>query len=289
MLRNYRKGSERENPENPYSINRMRSYLERHSSERDGYAYRNVSMNLQMKLAAGEPRFYNVLIWDEIFGFLNGGGAVFLILLLAIVTAPVFSGETASGMDSVILSSKLGRRKVVTAKLAAAGVFATLWAACFFILNLSVYFILSGGTDGSDKPLNSIYIFHISPYGGLTILSYLLISAGLAWLACLTCSAAAAFISATQRSSLPAFGIVLAVLLLPQLLDTAGTRSALRPFIDFGLIRIAQGAPLFSSYKAYNIFGTPVLYPVIAVIVLLILCISAVRLTYAAYRLKNAI
>lgn len=289
MVQNFREGSERENPERPYSINRLKAYLERHSNERGSYDYINAGLNLRMKLEAGEPGFYNVLVWDEIFGFFNGGGTAFLVLLLAIVAAPVFSGETASGMDSVILSSKLGRRKVVTAKLAAAGVFATVWTACFFILNPAVYFVFSGGLEGFDKPLNSIFMFHLSPYGGLTILSYLLISAGLAWLACLTCSAAAALISATQRASLPAFGIILALVLLPQLLDTPGMRSVLWPIIDFGLMRIAQGGPVFSGYKAYNVLGNPVLYPAAAVIILAVLCIVTVRLTYFAYRRKNAI
>lgn len=288
MLQNYRYGSERENPERPYSIARMQAYLDRHSNEKDGFDYINVQLNLQMKLASGEPKFYNVLTWDEMFGFLNGGGTLFLIFFLAIVITPVFSGETASGMDSIILSSKLGRRKIVTAKLLSAAVFALIWVVLFLGLNFILYAFPSGAWTGLNKPLNSIYIFHISPYGGWPIFLYFLVSAGFALSACLTLAMTAAFISATQRSSLLSFGIILGILFLPVVMDAGALRTLFWPVVDFGFIRIAQSVPLFSGYKAYNIFGSPFLHPYAVVIVLFILCAFMIWLTYFVYKRKNA-
>lgn len=288
MTKNYQEGSERENPENPYSIIKMTNYLERHSNNKNSYEYKKIQNNLQMKLDAGEPKSYNVVIWSEIFSFLGGGGGFFLLALLAIVVAPIFSGETASGMDSIILSSKLGRRKIVTAKIISVVAFSTIWVLCFYTLYLGIFFVLSGGLIGFDKPLNSLYLFHISPYGGLSIVSYMLISIGYAWLACLTLSIITSFISTTQQTSLPTFGIVLAILFIPQLLDTANIRYALWPLIDFGFTRIANGVPIFSSYKSYNILGNPLLYPIAIVIVLGVLLTLMIYLTYASYKRKNA-
>ncbi len=286
MALNYTHGSERENPENPYSIAGLEQYLNRHAGHSDTFAYRNVERHLAMKQEAGVPGFFNTLVWDELLAFLGKGGALILALLIALVVSPVFAGEATSNMESLILSSKLGRRKIVTAKLLSTITFATLLVVGFFAVCLAAYFLPFGGLTGLDQPLNSIYSFHLSPFGGWSLLSYLLASVGLAWLVCVTLALVTAFTSATQKSPLPVIGITIALLLGPAFLK--GLQSVLWPIVDFGFLRLLEGMPVFAYYKAYNLLGNPVLYPVVVVAVVSILSLILTCLTFACYRRKNA-
>lgn len=69
---------------------------------------------------------------------------VCLSLVLAVVLAPVFSGEYG-GVDSIILTSRYGRTKCVTAKVAAGIVSALLVTAAVSAFNLLLAFFLYGG------------------------------------------------------------------------------------------------------------------------------------------------
>lgn len=77
---------------------------------------------------------------------------IFTILAICISIASVFSGEYQSGTDSVILSSKYGKSKVITAKIISSFLFGTI----IFTINTIVcvgILTLSFGMDGWNLPL----------------------------------------------------------------------------------------------------------------------------------------
>lgn len=88
--------------------------------------------------------------WSAILQYI---GALFFTLIAIIITvAPVFSGEYQCGADSIILSSKYGKTKIIKAKIIAAFVFATIIFVLNLILALAIL-LLSFGTSGWNLPI----------------------------------------------------------------------------------------------------------------------------------------
>ncbi|MCC0679489.1 ABC transporter permease subunit [Clostridioides sp. ES-S-0005-03] len=77
---------------------------------------------------------------------------IFTILAICISIASVFSGEYQSGTDSVILSSKYGKTKVITAKIISSFLFGTIVFIINTIISIGIL-ILSFGVDGWNLPL----------------------------------------------------------------------------------------------------------------------------------------
>lgn len=77
---------------------------------------------------------------------------IFTIVAVCISTASVFSGEYQSGADSIILSSKYGKTKVITAKIVSSFLFGTIIFTINTIVSIGIL-LLSFGIDGWNLPL----------------------------------------------------------------------------------------------------------------------------------------
>lgn len=80
------------------------------------------------------------------------GSFIFVLLAICITVAPVFAGEYQCGADAVILASKYGKTKVITAKIISAFTFATM----VFLLNVIFAVaipLLSFGIEGWNLPM----------------------------------------------------------------------------------------------------------------------------------------
>ena len=105
----------------------------------------NKSSKIQEPYAYG---YYNG--WYGIMSIL--GNLIFALLAICITIASVFAGEYQCGADALILASKYGRTKVITAKIISAFAFATM----VFLLNVSFAVaipLLSFGIEGWNLPM----------------------------------------------------------------------------------------------------------------------------------------
>jgi ABC-type transport system involved in multi-copper enzyme maturation permease subunit len=260
----YYEGSPMDSLGEPYGVNVLQKKLNalEEAGEDDSFEYRKTQQQLEIEQNLGEPRFANTVLWDNLFK--NWGDFVMLFLLfvpLAFIIAPVFSVEASTGMDNLILSSRHGRQKIVTAKIAAV----VLTAACVIIAYLAATFLfgfLSVGTfEGGNAALRSIPGYVRSPLGfnnwQFSLVSALwLLASGVVY------ALIVAFISSRTENLLAAFGISLIVLFLNVGLSALGTSISrmIQPVIDFGMASISLTGEVFTSYKAYNVFGAVVPY-----------------------------
>lgn len=80
---------------------------------------------------------------------------IFVLLVIVICVAPIFASEYQTGADHIILSSKLGKTKLITVKIATAFLFgATVLTLHFFITIVIVAFTFGldgGNTLGNDE------------------------------------------------------------------------------------------------------------------------------------------
>jgi hypothetical protein len=260
----YYNGSPMDNLGEPYGTNvlsRKLASLEQ-TGDANSFEYRKIKNQLRTEQQLGEPRFANTVLWDNLFK--NWGDFIMLFLLfvpLAFIIAPVFSIEASTGMDSLVLSSRHGRQKIVTTKIAAVIVTAVCIIAAYLAATFVFGFLSVGTLEGGTAALRSIPGYVRAPFRfanwqfALVSVAWLLVS-GIVY------ALIVAFISSRTGNLLAAFGISLIVLFLNVGLSALGTTISrmIQPVIDFGIASITLTGEVFVNYKVYNIFGTVVPY-----------------------------
>ncbi len=276
----YKNGTPPESAEEPYGIALLQGKIAELESQgkQDSFDYQELSASLQRLEELGEPEFANALLWENLFNNWGEHMMQFLLFLpLAFVIAPVFAVERSSGMDNLILSSRNGRRKIVTAKLlsvlAASTVVVTLYLAATFLFG----FLPHGSFHGWDAAIQSIPTYARSMFPWKV---WQLAAVGAVWLIFTGAvySLIICFISSRMKSQMGTAGVSLAILFvnvgLAAMGDTVTQR--LGVLVDFGLANVTLMKEVFGGYKGFNVFGTNVSYPVMAVFVLGILAVLAI-------------
>ena len=164
----YWNGTPPESTEEPYGIALLESKLSEleMQGKQNTFVYTKLSDSLKRMTALGEPKFANILLWENLF--VNWGEHMMQFLLfipLTFIIAPVFAVERSTGMDHLILSSRCGRRKIVTAKLfniLAASVTVTfIYVAATFIFG----FLPHTSLHGWNAAIQSIPTYARSMFG----------------------------------------------------------------------------------------------------------------------------
>jgi hypothetical protein len=260
----YYHGSPTDSLGDPYGITVLQKQLAalEEAGEATSFEYHKTQNQLRIEENLGEPRFANTVLWGNLFK--NWGDFIMLFLLfvpLAFIIAPVFSIEAGTGMDRIILSSRHGRQKIVTAKIAAVIVTAACIIAAYLIATFALGFLSLGTFEGGDAAIRSIPEYVRAPFG-FTNRQFALVSALWLLLSGIVYALIVAFISSRTGNLPAAFGISLIVLFLNVGLSALGTTISrmIRPLVDFGMANIVLAGEVFSAYKTYKLFGTVVPY-----------------------------
>ncbi|MBD5640060.1 hypothetical protein HYI18_15950 [Clostridium botulinum] len=189
------------------------------------------------------------------------GTLVFTLLAIIITLAPMFAGEYQCGADSIILSSKYGKTKIIKAKIIAAFGFATI----IFVLNLIFALaipLLSFGIDGWNLP---IQIQHrIAPYKA-TFLGATVMSIGIAYVVILGTASFTLLLSTKFKTPFTVL-IVQIVILFTSLFMNKGADNGLFNHILYLLPSKAM-QPDFFTYLSYSFGGITISLLLMRVIV----------------------
>jgi len=133
--------------------------------------------------------------------------------VMAVCVAPLFSGEYSSGADQLILSSKQGKNRLISAKLftgfSLTAIFGLVLLALAFCLSLAVF-----GSEGGNAPLQ-LYLI-LSPYP-LTMGQTVLLLTVVSLFAYLMTAAITMLLSAKLKSSFGVIVLVSVLLIAPML------------------------------------------------------------------------
>lgn len=232
------------------------------SDEQKEY-WRNISKDVDTPLQYGYYEGWEILISS--FELL-----MFPLLAVCIVLAPVFSGEYQTGTDSVILSGKYGKTKLITAKTISAILFGLL----AFTLHVSValgFPLIAFGVDGFNLPLQIANT--TIPYP-LTFLQATLINLGVIYLILLALIALTLFLSAIMKSPYLVLIVLVPILFIPLFLTPNGTTGMYN--LTLFLLPYRSTMPELGKYISYR-FGDlalnvqsvrAILYTVLTVIML---------------------
>lgn len=210
------------------------------------------------------------------------GLSIVITLAVCVCISPVFASEYETGSDSILLTAKYGRNRVIRAKLKASFLFSTglyFGAALFYLLiHTCVY-----GVYGWNCPIQAQVPYWFSPYP-VTFLQACLVSVLLGYLACMAVTAATLFLSARLKTSFAAIIFTAGLFLFPFAVDAKKLPRALGCLWYLFPIKIMDGDGVFRGnqlYELYDILGHLVLQPWVMAGAALIF--SAV-FSFAAYR-----
>lgn len=276
----YQNGTPPESNEEPYGINALQSKISELEKQgrQNTFEYKKLCYSLQRLTALGEPEFRNILLWENLFTNWGEHMMQFLLLIpLAFLIAPVFAIERSSGMDHLILSSRHGRRKIVTAKLLSVLITSTVVVMVYLIATFVFGFLPHASFHGWDAALQSIPEYARSMFG-FKVWQFAVVSAVWLIFTGAVYSLIVSFISSRMKNQMSTVGISLAILFINVGLAAMGDSiiQRIQPIIDFGLANVTLIKEVFGGYKVFNVFGMIVSYPMMAVFVLGIFVILAV-------------
>ena len=185
---------------------------------------------------------------------------IVLSLVIAIMIAPVFSGEYG-GLDNIILTSKYGKTKCATAKIIASILAALSVTAAVSAINLIYAFMLYGssGLDCSILFAPSGFVEGYIPFNITcgTLLKYQIL---LAFTSAISITGVTLVLSAVCKSQMVALVASAAIYLFPVMLPVSETSPLFR-FITLLPLYHAQ----FVSLMSVDQMRSGVLYAILAV------------------------
>ena len=288
----YWMGTPPESAEEPYGIALLESKLKKLESQgkQDTFDYRKFSDTLQCLTELGEPKFANILLWENLFNNWGEHMMQFLLFIpLTFIIAPVFAVERSSGMDNLILSSRHGRKKIVTAKLLSVLVASTVVVALYLTATFLFGFLPHKSLHGWNAAIQSIPTYARSMF---PFKAWQLALVGAAWLLFTGAvySLIVSFISSRMKSQMGTAGISLVLLFVNVGLAAMGDTvlQRIQPLVDFGLANVTLIKEVFGAHKVFDVFGASISYPVMAVFVLTSIAALAVFGIYQGQRSRTA-
>ncbi|MFA9560449.1 hypothetical protein ACERII_24420 [Evansella sp. AB-rgal1] len=215
--------------------------------------------------------FYLIRSWRGMFELIEPVTSLLLLsTLIFIGVTPVFAEEYTKRTTDLILATKHGKRKLVSAKIMAVVTYIAIVFLSLQLVNILLKLWKFGGVAGWDAPIqgisagfdsHSFVSYDGSPYS-FEVWQFFLITLGLHLLACLAVGSLVLFLSFLTKNTMLAFFISGVVIAVPVLLQQLGiTRGILEYVVNFSYTELMQVSSMFTQFRAYNIFGFPVLYP----------------------------
>ena len=180
----------------------------------------------------------------------------FLILLLVfLLTAALYAGETESGMRYLLRSTPGGRLRLVAAKQCAMAVSVTVICLLFFVCDF-LMFLWCVRLRGGGNPLYSIAAFSETPLH-LSIGGFALLLAALKWMGFLCFGQIGCLFSSLFDKSFLVFTADLLLCFALMLMSTY-SGGILESLNLFNPLQLLIGREMFTTFRVVDLFGTPV-------------------------------
>lgn len=251
--------------------------LEDHSS----YTYRSLNLKLDMMKDITYDSLYFQLPSEQMVAYLGTYGFVILGALILVGISPIFTEEATSGVYQQMLSSRNGRKTVVHAKLIASVILVlviTIVSVCFDF----IFWNIAYGNDGWKADIQTINTFWESPYS-FSMGTYFILKAGFQFITGCALAILVAFVSSLSRNSIASFiisGFVFGVPVLVSEIISLELPTFITTILKFSYSKGMMVDSLFENFHIINLFGYPILYPIVYMVWVVVLSVSLVFLTY---------
>ena len=191
--------------------------------------------------------------------------ALLVILICLYGLVGVFVSEKEADMDTLLLTTVSGEKKTVLAKTIASALFVISVCVWFWALDFIVFSFSFGSLEAAATPLFALQNFQYSSVN-MSLGQYAFLSAGIKTVGMLVIGMAVLLISSKSKNALLPFlaSLVLSGGMILAQEMTAGSANIiakiLNPFI------LVANKELFSKVEFANLFGTPILSYIAAIV-----------------------
>ncbi|MEG0578028.1 MAG: hypothetical protein RR500_09240 [Bacilli bacterium] len=206
-------------------------------------------------------------------------------VIIVICISPVFSEEYSQKTDAIILTTKYGKGKIITAKLLSAFIFTTSVFALFALLNFALHALIYG-LDGYNASIQLYGWNYQSPYN-MTFLQLYLYTLGFSFVGLLFMTAITLFISSKAKSPFITVIIALSILYIPKI-DLSRVSYSVNNLLELFPINIMNAAEHVELGVFYNVFGTLILQPVMMIFTATVLSALLLLVTYRTFKNHQA-
>lgn len=229
------------------------------------------------------PGLFFTIPLENDLNFPFGLGFCVMCVLIFLGVSPIFTDEYTVNMDSLILSAKKGRGKVVTAKILATTLYCTFVALAIPLANFCFQASYLG-IKGWNAPLQLDFDFSKSPYL-LSFGGYLLLQTLIGVIACIFLGMLVLLVSSVSKNVMIPFfscGCLIAFTAFIKTTFATAAPSALTAFANFSYTELMRVQNLIATFKTYDFFGFPILY---LNLILIIYSIITAIIIYLIYRI----
>ena len=261
----------------------------------NSYDHKLAEKELRMLNELGESHgFYLISAWQGMFDFIEPvAGMIFLSTLILLVLTPVFADEYTKRTAGLILATKHGKRKIVTAKILAAITYIFIIFIALHVINLFLQLQKYGGLQGWDAPIQGLHIYNWyygqSPYA-LDIWQFYMVTLSVQFFASVAVGIVVLTLSVMTKNAMVTLFISAAFLGIPFMIQQLGVDRGVFAYVanlNYGeLMKISS---LFDQFKAYNVFGFPMLYPHLLLVIISVITAVLIFLTYHRFRNEQVI
>lgn len=179
-------------------------------------------------------------------------------ILLIVILSPIFSHEYARKTDSLILSAKYGKNKVIKAKLITAFLLSILSWVTMQLINIAMIFTLFG--IGGARSFLQNWGQNPSPYSFTYLTSYFVITA-MSFLGLIFLTSTILFISSRTKGAVISLVTAGVVTLFPITLSGIFGAEIVKKIFAFMPANVLIGVDHFKTFDAFYIFDKVIMLP----------------------------
>lgn len=203
-----------------------------------------------------------------------------IVMVITICLAPMFSMEYQTGADSILLSSKYGKGKLITAKIEAALTVTTIIyatsMALFSIITLFIY-----GTSGWNCNLQTLNF--LAPANANLLQTYLYVLAA-GYTLCLSMQGITLLLSAKMASPFPVIICTLAFFFVPSFIPYSRGSRLFNNLLNLLPAKMITSSTALGKYEVFNLFGLNITFSVLLIVIALMTAFITIPFAYRSFR-----
>ncbi|MFS0861953.1 hypothetical protein [Fredinandcohnia sp. 179-A 10B2 NHS] len=209
----------------------------------------------------------------EVVDFASFYSIIFTGGMLLIGLSTIYTNEYSSGVDNYLLSSKKGRKPLMWSKIIASMIYTVVVVIAWEMWNVG-YSVLRYGNEGWNTAIQYSFKYYFSPYS-FTLLEYHMIQLGIHLIGALAFAVLIVFISSLCKNALISIMVNGAIYAVPVMIVETYTSLPLwlTDVFRFSFVYIMKVEFLFDNFRTINLFGTPVLYPIAAIVLMVVVAV----------------
>lgn len=248
--------------------------------DQTSFLYKKTTLYEQMLEQMPAIEISDTIGWEQAFQENQQFATLLLGLLLVLGITPLFIQDHIHGTLPLVLSSKHGKKRIVTIKVIAVFIYILGIVSIYSALHIIVAYFAYGLKNG-DASLRSLILFTNTPFDW-SLYQYFIIQFSTQLFGAISFGLCIMLIATICRSSLKTISIAGTLLLLPSILQ-------LFQFGDhflavFSYQKLLQAYELYNEFKVFSFFTFPIFYHQLILILFTCIHVIGIFLLYHFYK-----